>query len=437
MALKRYEHAPFIDYLALFRDQTTRYEFIAWDYEIRWRKDNTNTPYVHSFYSAIRTAFATHRPAVVRQLYISMEFMSKLIDHAPQFTNLQSLEVYSLIKNPDIGPLVEFILKHKSSNVGTLTELSLSTPHCKNHMETTPLSLYGMSNLTKLDLALCLSRFKWESLPRRYLVELRFDARILPVPFDLAQLLRSCTKLQTLGIISINSQTFNWVSYEKSNAILPQLEALEIGGPRDDLKGCLEKVLQSLSERLVTLTVTLQESDEVRFIRKELTWTTLLPRLKKLIIKDKACFGIDMGVIKTCPVLHSLTLHISSRDRVPCGFGNTNIVKWVMLHKTFEELGEYGNKLEEIVFDGFWGVAPEGLICKGLLPLKQLQRIRITGNMDRMTSSMLCTIAETFESLRLLEVPSILFRKHDRKLVEKDGLEFRLVNNRYIFLRCE
>ncbi|KAF9358600.1 hypothetical protein BGX26_001364, partial [Mortierella sp. AD094] len=424
-AMKHSEFSPFIDYLALYQDQTARYNYIA--EEIHTFKTN-NTPYNYLLYEGIRFSIASHKPEVVTQLYISMSSLENLVDYAPRFSNLRRLEIYSPTRDTESKPLSNFIQKHRLETGNRLQELSLISPEHRIHLKTEPLSLYGWTNLQKLDLTQWRMPFDWNKLPRRSLTELGFDARGMPDPFDFESFFRPCTNLQTLRVIGAKESAFAWTLKRTSIPMLPQLSALEIGGARHALRTCLDGAFRLLSESLLSLTVTLQEGIGGPFTRRSLTWTTPLPRLKRLAIRDKAFFEFDLTVLKICPSLRALNLHMDAETSGPgcTDLGNPLFVKWILLSDTFKELATFGGNLEELTLDGTW-ITIESILLQGILPLKQLKRLRFAWGVQCIGVNGLYEIVGKLEKLKLLEIckDSVIRSRQSpkSKFLEKEGLE--------------
>ncbi|KAF9202608.1 hypothetical protein BGZ49_007247 [Haplosporangium sp. Z 27] len=418
---------PFFDYLALYQDQTTRYNYLI------EKVNHLGTSRDPSLYDQTRLAFATHNPMIITKLYISMPSLEKLVDCASQFSNLRRLEIYSPRKDIASDSLVKFIQEHRITNLNTLQELSLIMPEEWHHIETEPLSLYNWISLRKLDLTRWRKNIDWNSLPKKNLIEFGFNAQEFPELFDFGSFFGSFINLDTLTVMAARESSFDWVLGKTSLSILPKLTTLVIGGNHEALTTCLANAIDMFSESLSSLTIILQEPSDYPFARRSLTWTKPLPRLKRLTIKDKAVFEFDQEVMKQCPSLRSLTLHVDAeRSNAGCidqAFSRSP--KWIVLQHTFKELASSGENLEELCFEGTW-IISEPVLLEGILSLKKLQQLRFAGDVQKMTYSGLSNIVSRLNNLKFLEVGrNILTSARISSKLRFTGLEVRLGKDTY------
>ncbi|KAI8602290.1 hypothetical protein EDD21DRAFT_372277 [Dissophora ornata] len=330
---------PFIDYLSLYHDQLARYYYFM----EQWVYMYPVGPFQDKYpYGPVRAALASHHPEVISQLYIPMSSLKSLVPLAPKFSSLKRLEVLCFTRDDleeEYDSLLSFVSSHRQVYPNTLQELYLATPQYFDniHISTSPLSLYGWTHLSKLDLTHWRGTLDWSQLPRTHLSDLRIDIQVMDDSFDPESFFRPCTKLHTLHVLGVRDSTFDWVLQESPHQALPRLTVLEIGGTTVALKACLEKALRAFSESLLSLTITLRQVATV-FEFGSITWSRVLPRLTSLTIKDKAIFEFDPAVIKSCPALRVLTLGVDAEHSGPgcLGMGDQRYLKWARLTGTLD-----------------------------------------------------------------------------------------------------
>ncbi|KAG0245625.1 hypothetical protein B0O80DRAFT_426442 [Mortierella sp. GBAus27b] len=411
---------PFFDYLSLYQDQTSRYMYLV---------DGNN-------YFEIRSALLSYIPQRISRLRVSIWYMTNLTQLANQLSSLQRLElVCDDPENLNWGLLNVFAEKHQQVHRNTLQELVLIMPRDWVFQEVDPLLLDNWTRLQKLDLTLWRGILDWKRVPKQNLTDLRLDLGCVSKSFDPGSFFGPCTNLRTLHVLGLRKSTFDWITNETLHPVLPQLTTLELCGNRDALTPCLD-ILAAVSETLTSLTLTLQEPVSGCFVKSNLKWSTLLPRLSSLSIQDKAIFEFDPAVMKNCPSLRMLVLDIDAEHSGPSctELGNPRSVKWVTLHSTLEKIGMHGAQLQELRLQGFW-ICGEAAFLSPLQSMKQLRRLYLDWRMLRLTLNGLCKIVESLERLESLEAPKHVLRPRSNgdipACLERSGLEVRLTEYSY------
>jgi hypothetical protein len=402
--------APSIDYLSLYTHQTTQaIEYLSREWPIQSAESRTDR------YDLIRIAFATHKPENVSHLYMPTYYLSQLMLQAPQFTRLQRLEVYDDHAVPRTKQLYNFFadlqaMSQGSTSLLNLTELALVMPIWELKVEeyVKPLDLTHWTCLRRLDLLSWRATVDWASLPVANLNDLRLNLSTLSKGFDPAAFFGSCNKLQTLYIHSVSSTTFSWLQQQLpgTDASMPMLTTLEIGGARKPLMLSLTYILEACSKNLESLAIVLQEHGETPYIPENIHWTKLLPKLHSLALKNKAVFEFNPAAIGNCPALRNLTLAIDAEKADP---GCTELMsprfgKWYALLETMKLVGQYGRQLETMRFDGYW-IFGGRVALLATESMKHLKSLYLSAGIRSVNAVAVCSLLKCMEDLTLLEVP--------------------------------
>ncbi|KAF9573490.1 hypothetical protein EC968_008466 [Mortierella alpina] len=373
--------APLIDYLALYKDQTSRYYNFLSDRGCRLWHKGTIVP-VEERYDRVRIAFASHLPENVSHLYCSMASLVPLTTLAPRFSHLQSLRIVQLSgKDESIEPLYTFIARHRSSHriseLRALSFVKLAFRHdhhpviSSNNSNLTsaaisnPLVLHHWTNLQRVDLTHYQGMIDWHLIPRRHLVDLRFSTQSLCTPFEPSELLRPCARLETLHILNLEPSSLTWLQSQPAQpttpltAPLPRLHSLGLGGAITGLIPSLAIAVDVFSERLLSLTISLQHEplgsaeppERIHFAgNSQITLRKPLPKLAKLVLRDKALFELDPMVLTDhrCPSLRVLDLGVNAERSGPgcTELGAAWTVKWIKLRNVFRRIQAWkGNRV--------------------------------------------------------------------------------------------
>ncbi|KAF9966409.1 hypothetical protein BGZ70_002425 [Mortierella alpina] len=338
-----------------------------------------------------------------------MASLAPLTALAPRFSNLQTLRIVQLSgKDESIEPLKAFITRHRSSSPTTAAAIS------------NPLALNYWTNLQRLDLTLYQGMIDWHLIPRRSLVDLRFSIQSLCAPFEPSELLRPCARLETLHILDLEATSLSWLIHPSTPPAasttppppLPRLHSLGLGGTIAGLIPSLAIAVDVFSERLLSLTLSLQQAsvreqrpDRVIFTgNNRITLQKPLPNLIELVLRDKALFELNARVLADdqCPSLRVLDLGVDAERSGPgcteLGVGWT--VKWIKVRNVFKRIqawkrnnnnnnnnhttkggaGENENEneeegpLEELRLRGFFSLTSAGLVDI-IRPFKHLKRL--------------------------------------------------------------
>ncbi|KAG0071933.1 hypothetical protein BGZ89_008876 [Linnemannia elongata] len=401
---------PTIDYLQLYTHQTTHaIEYLSREWHTQAPDSRTDR------YDLIRIALATHKPGYVSQLYMPMCYMNQLIQRIPEprFSRLQRLEVYEDHAVPITKHLYRFF-EHLQTTTPRLTsqhelsELALTMPtwELKAEERVKPLDLTQWGCLRLLDLLSWKAEVDWRSLPVANLNDLRLNLSTMSKEFDPAAFFGSCNKLQTLHVHGVSKTTFSWIQQQTPNAVMPMLMTLEIGGARNPLMLSLTSLLVAYSTNLESLAIVLQEDGATTFIPENLHWTTDLPKLHSLALKNKAVFEFNPAAMEHCPILRRLTLEVNAEKSDP---GCTEVMsprfeKWYALLETMKLVGRYGQRLESMRFDGCW-IFGGRVTLLATEPMKRLRSLYLSPGIRSVNAAVVCSLLKSMENLRLLEVP--------------------------------
>ena len=289
-----------------------------------------------------------------------------------------------------------------------LSELALMMPtwELKAEERVRPLDLTQWSCLRRLDLLSWRAEVDWKSLPVANLNDLRLNLSTMSEGFDPAAFFGSCNKLQTLHVHGVNKTTFSWMLQQPPDTAIPMLTTLEIGGARNPLMLSLTFLLEACSTNLESLAIVLQEDGATPFIPENIHWTTDLPKLHSLTLKNKAVFEFNPAAMEHCPILRRLILGVDAEKADP---GCTEVMsprfdKWYALLETMKLVGRYGQHLESMRFDGSW-IFGGRVILLATEPMKRLKSLYLSPGIRSVNAAVVCSLLKNMEHLRLLEVP--------------------------------
>lgn len=331
----------------------------------------------------------------------------------PGFTRLQRLEVYNDHAVPRTEYLYRFFKELLTLTLGPtsqheLSELALTMPvwALKAEERVRPLDLNQWSCLRRLDLLSWQAEVDWRTLPVANLNDLRLNLSRMTKGFDPASFFRSCHKLQTLYVHGVSETTFSWIQQQPPDTAMPMLTTLEVGGARNPLMLSLTCLLEACSTNLESLAIVLQEDGATRYIPENIHWTTDLPKLQSLALKNKAIFEFNPAAMEHCPILRRLTLGVDAEKADPgcTELMNPRFGKWYALLETMKLVGRYGQHLESMRFDGCW-VFGGRVTLLATEPMKRLKSLYLSPGIGSVNAAVVCSLLKSMEGLRLLEAP--------------------------------
>ncbi|KAF9957351.1 hypothetical protein BGZ72_001894 [Mortierella alpina] len=235
--------------------------------------------------------------------------------------------------------------------------------------------------------------------------------------------------------------------------VLPRLHSLGLGGTTAGLIPSLGIAVEVFSERLLSLTITLQvqydgEAPNRRAYigNNRITFQRPLPRLTELVLRDKAIFELDAKVLteRRCPALRILDLGVDAEQSGQgCTAGFNWTIKWCKVWSQFKQVkcwnddhmkdGE--NALQELRLRGFFPFTLP-VIAEIIQSFKHLKRLYLgeTTYITRNQSQDMTWVNNLFKSHKdLIFLQATRWQTEGLKDPLPPGLELSLTGSNYVF----